>query len=371
MHATATIHELLPSDVQGVAAHIYTEAVGTPPTPEVLEREAGRLRWLLLENPSNISGVPVGWLLRDESGAVVGAMTNTHLRVGMDNWTSTALMSAKFFVSQAHRGAGLGIFLRYLKLGRTYPLIATTAGAQSAPLWEKFGGFPISHSDHELVGIGRVGPLAEEVLHRRGPTRPVARAVGIAAMLAPPGLRRVRSAGAGVCLDQLHSARDAAEVARVACLSSPGVIAGGAEGGGESAVAVIRDEAHLHWRHFSGPDAATRRVLACTLPGGARVLVVAQIDRRGFRQQIRALSLQDLWGECGPEDLPRIAGALSRRFAGEFDLLVVRAQSPARRRALLGAGFHHRELAQSTSWCIDKHALAPTKSWYLVPADAE
>ncbi|MBY0311425.1 MAG: hypothetical protein K2W85_05105 [Phycisphaerales bacterium] len=356
---TSTIHEIGPDDVGPVAELIHREATGTPASPELAKTITARMRWLLADNPANLPGVPWGWLLKDDQSQVVGAMTCTPLRVACGTWTSTAMMSAKWFVNEAHRGAGLGLFLRYLKLGKTHPLIATTAGPQSVPLWEKFGGFAISDSDHECVGALRVGPLAEEVLHRKVKSVAVAKLGGALATVIPAGLRSARKAGKSVTLDRLSSADD--------------VVAMGLRGP-ENVISTIRDRSFLHWRHFSGPDAAAesgREVLACTMPSGSRALVITQSARRGYRSQTRTLSVLDVWGNLTPAEMPALAGALARRSGSSCDAIVFRALAADGQRALTASGFVRRTFAQPTTWCIDKANLTPTRSWYLVAGDAE
>ncbi len=354
---SASIEEIRPEDVGAVAACIHTEATGAPPPDAALSRALEEhLRWVLADNPSNIAGVPWGWLLRSEDRAVVGAMVCVPMRVRCQDWSAVALMSAKWFVNVAYRGAGLGLFLRYLKLGRSYPLFATTAGAQSSPLWIKFGGYPISESDHELVGALRLGPLLEEAVHRKLRSRPLARGSGLAATLMPSGLRSARRAGAGVTIDRLTSADQAAAFERV---------------GPEDVISAVRDRAYLHWRYFSGPQADTREVLACTMPSGRRALAVTTVATRGYRAQVRTLSVLDLWGNIAPDEHPALAGALARRAAGACDAVVLRSLSAQAHQSLLGSGFVRRAFPQPTTWCIDKAGLAPTRSWYLVPGDAE
>lgn len=353
---TATLQQIRAEDVGPVAELIHREATGSAPAAAQSASITERMRWLLADNPANADGIPWGWLLRDEHGAVVGAMTCTPMRVACGSWSATALMSAKWFVNEAYRGAGLGIFLRYLKLGKSYPLIATTAGPQSVPLWEKFGGFAISDSDHECVGALRIGPLAEEVLQRRAKVALLSRAAGVVAMVIPAGLRAARRAGKGVQLDRLDSAE------KVVAMNLRGP---------ESCISVVRDRAYVHWRHFSGPDAADREVLACTMPSGHRAMVVTSIARRGYRAQTRALSVLDVWGDLAPSELPALAGALAQRSARTCDAVVLRAQGAPAQQALTASGFVRRAFQQPTTWCIDKANLTPTRSWYLVPGDAE
>ena len=81
-----------------------------------------RLRWLLLENPNRAHDIPLGWRIRDDAGAVVGAAVCIPLRIGAGEFRTTALMFAKFFVDGEYRGMGLGIFMRFVREG-TVPAV--------------------------------------------------------------------------------------------------------------------------------------------------------------------------------------------------------------------------------------------------------
>jgi hypothetical protein len=351
----ATIDEIRAADVADVAALIHTEATGAAPTPELRASLSERLRWLLADNPAQPANVPWGWLALDSSGKAVGTMVCVPQRFSHQGTELTALMSAKWFVSQEFRGVGLGIFLKYLKLGRRYPLYATTAGAQSAPLWQKFNGYAINDSDHECIGARRMAPLLEEAAIRRLKAPALARAAGALAMIVPGRLRRVKSAARGT-IDPVGTAQAVIEVG--AKLPSDKVTA-------------VRDQAFLHWRHFAGPDAPGRTALAIRAPSGASVVAIVGFDARGHRQQVRTLSVMDMWGEYRPDDMPAIAGLLLRQFSLRFDMMVFRAQPPEHQEALQHVGFLRRTFDSPVAWCIDSQNCLPSRSWYLVPADYE
>lgn len=352
--ADTVITELREADLEAAARFLARESSGVEPAAAAAAHAAARLRWLLLDNPARRDDVPLGWLLRDDAGEVVGAMTCVPQRFAIDGRRLTALMSADYYVSPSHRGPGLGIFLRYLRLGDRFPLYCTTAGAATGPLWARFGGAAIAGQDHELLGVAAPAAVIEEAVWRRSGSRWLARVAGGVAAAAPGGGWRRRPAD-DADLEPLTSADAAAAVV----LQEPAGV-----------LAAVRDRSFLHWRHFSR-DAAARGVYAYRRAGAAGPsLVVVDRCMRGHRGQVRGLTVSDLWGPLDPQDLPTLAALLDSRYSGSYDTLTFRGQSPARQAALRRAGFVRRGFAAPLAWCIDRAGLLPTRDWYLVPADA-
>ena len=352
--ADATITELAASDLDEAAWFLARESTGADPTSDAAAAASARLRWLMLENPARLDDVPLGWVLRDDRGAIVGAMTCVPGRFAVNGHRFTALMSSNYYVSPSQRGVGLGIFLRYLKLGGRFPLYCTTAGGQSGPLWERFGGFAIADQDHEMLGVAGPGAVVEEAVWRRTGSRWLARAAGGSAVVLPRGAWR-RAAGDAE-LEELST------VEAVTAIGLPE---------STEVVSTVRDRAYLHWRYFSH-GAQHRAMFAYRRAGAARPsMVVVERVVRGHRGQIRGLTVSDLWGPLPPEDLPLLAGLLDAKYSRSYDMLVIRGQSPARQEALCRAGFVRRGFAAPVAWCIDRAGMLPTRDWYLVPADSE
>ena len=81
--------------------------------------------------------------------------------------TFTLMMANSFYVNDQHRGGGISIFLKFLQLGRSYPLFVSSANATVAEMWQKLDGYPLGHSDHEVLGVLRWQPVLAESIHRR------------------------------------------------------------------------------------------------------------------------------------------------------------------------------------------------------------
>lgn len=350
------LDEVREPDLHDVARFIHQQAAGETPSTALHEALTTRLRWLLEGNPANQSDIPWGWLLRHESGRLVGVMTCIPQRFVCNGKVITALMSAKWYVDESSRGGGVGIFMRFAALNKRFPLFCTTAAPQSVELWKKFGGYEISDQEHELLGIDRLAPVVEEAIARRAKRPTLARIAAIPALVAPGSLRALRRKAQSSDVTRITSPSQATALAAT---SPPDL------------VTALRDEAFLRWRHFECPDAAQHHVYAFRAPSGGSALVVAQIELRGHRKQVRALQIIDYYGDALPEDAPALAGALASVYRGKFDLLCFRGQSPQVQSALVSHGFKRRPFAAPVAWCIDRHNLLPSRRWYLVPADAE
>jgi hypothetical protein len=133
-----------------------------------------------------------------------------------------------------------------------------------------------------------------------------------------------------------------------------------------------RDAAFLNWRYFSRIATATRLFEFRPADGNNRHFMVAiEFQNRGYRQQVKALHVLDIWGEPAKETFLAIVAALWREYRERVDLFVFRCLNPLQEQALQAAGFKSRSFAAPIAWCIDKYGLLPSKNWYFVPADGD
>lgn len=346
------VEEMTAADIDEVASFILRESSAREPSAEESERSALQLRHVLVENPVDAPGVPHGWVLRPEPGGpIVGAMCCIpwcFTRGGVDH---VSLMSAKYFVAEAYRGSGLAIFMRYIKLGRRFPLHCTTAGARSAPLWKQFGAKPIPRQDFEMIAFADRSRLVEEAAFRASKSRLLASTARAFARLLPRGLGSLRGDG------QLVPVRDLDQL-----------VALGADAGSDR-ITTRRDAAYLSWRYFSGDRF---ELFELRRPWRPSLVLAVEHLRRGFRSQIRTLAVQDMFGRpTVGDDAVAAAAVLARHFAGRFDMLVFRALDEPQQAALAAVGFRRRAFEAPIAWCIDKAGLLPDGDWHLVPADAE
>ncbi|HWE04053.1 MAG TPA: hypothetical protein VG326_16730 [Tepidisphaeraceae bacterium] len=327
------------------------EAVGA--SPMTAER---RLRWLLLENPSRASDIPLGWRIRDD-GTVVGAAVCMPFRIGAGDFRATALQFAKFFVDADYRGMGLGILMRFVHEGRRFPLFCTSTNAKSGELFFRLGGSLIAGLDHTMLGIVRPAPLIDEWLFRRTRRPLLARRLAspIPAMMAPARrLARRRDLIRGVNLFPLHDVEEAAAIG----LPPPA-----------AALAIVRDREYLRWRYFSGER--ERDVYCFRRKSECDRLVVVEEIRSGYRGQIRVLNVLDIWPPPTPDSTAPLAAALAHRYRGRFDTIWMRGQSPAAEKALGAAGFLRHVFPAPLGWFIDSENRLPTNQWYLMPGESE
>lgn len=328
-------------------------AVGAA-SPGSSEADLAMCRWHLFENPEAIATLPRGFVARNEAGQVVGVKQCSPQRFRCGEQEFVLLCGGGYYVDQAYRGVGLRLMRAYLETEDRVSQFASTMNEVSGALYERYGGYPIPHTEHEMIGVLRWPPFIEEVLQRRLGRTALARAAALPAALLPG---RVGRSGRG----QLHEVRDPAALDALGVQTPP-----------EHAdqISAVRSPRFLRWRYFEGPD-PTRRVFVYESPAGDRVLVTGRLDARGHRQQMRTFTLLDYWGAAPQSAIADVARLLAARFRGQIDMLVVRGQPPGRQDELAKAGFMRRPLARAIGVCIDRAQRLPTREWYLVPADGD
>ena len=346
---TLRLREIVPSDLEEVARLIGRVSGSDVPLPHALER----LFWILLENPARVPADPLGWLLRAPSGEVVGCMCCAPQRFCFGQNTFTLMMANSFYVDDRHRGSGASIFLKYLHLGRRYPLFVSSANPTVAEMWHRLGACPLANSDHEVIGILRWPPLLAESVYRKTSSD---RLAALAAAVAPSHTRRWLEQGnlEGKLLP-LNSAEEAA------CICAEHRT---------DKITASRDASFLKWRYFS-PSAQKTRLFAFCHSEGEQFMVAVRLQNRGYKLQIRALHVLDIWGEPDSASLLAIADCLAREYREQIDMLVFRCLDPKHEQVLTAHGFKVRSFGAPVVWCIDKCGLLPTQNWYFVPADGD
>jgi hypothetical protein len=346
------LREIDPADLEEVAQFIARISGSNTP----LLRAVERLTWILLENPAREPADPLGWLLRAPSGEIAGCMCCAPQEFCFAQKTFTLMMANSFYVNDRYRGGGASIFLKYLQLARRYPLFVSSANATVAEMWQKLGGYSLADSDREVIAILRWPPLLAESVYRKTTNHRLAQS---AAMLASRFLPAPRTLDSDTLEGQLLPLRTPEDAASV-CAEHH-----------SDKITNCRDTVFLKWRYFS-PVTPTARLFAFRPAADEkRFMVAVQLQNRGYKQQIRALQILDICGEPDSNSYLAIASALAREYREQIDMLVFRCLSPTDRQTLTAHGFKLRPFAAPTAWCIDKHGLLPSKSWYFVPADGD
>ena len=346
------LHEIQPSDLEEVARFISRVSGSNTPIAVALER----LRWIVLQNPAREPTYPLGWILRTDAGEIAGSLCCAPQKFCLEQKKVTFMMAHSFYVDEQHQGGGASIFLKYLRLGRDYPLFVSSANPIVAEMWGKLGGFSLGNSDHEDLGIVGWRPLLAESVYRKTGSDRLAH---FASTLIAPwfGVRRqLLPRVADGELSRLDTAEQAAGVCSEVLSEK---------------ITACRDAAFLQWRYFSGPDRKTRLFAFLLRSGERKSMVAVEIQNRGYKKQIRALQVLDIWGEAGPEACLSIADCLWREYRQQIDILVFRCLDPAQEKALKANGFRLRSFPAPIAWCIDRHGLLPSRSCYFVPADGD
>jgi GNAT superfamily N-acetyltransferase len=352
MPSSPKVSAITEADFAEVAAFATRQArAGEPIAARALSPE-DRLRWLLLENPARSSDIPFGWCVREEVGkAIVSTLLCVPFRVGVGDFSCTALVASKFYADPRYRGAGIGPLMRFVQEGRRFPLLVTSANELAGELYRKCGAYQIEAMDHTMLGVRKVGPLAEEWFFRRTGSALAAR------VLSCPARLMRRALGGSSIRGELTLLRS--QEAGVSPLwARP-----------REVLAVIRDADYLRWRYFAKERG--KEVYRFHLTTGEDRLVVVRLTRSGHRSQIRVLDVLDIWPPADAEAAVALAGALAGQYAGAFDVIWLRSQPDEAERMLGEIGFIRHAFPAPLGWCIDSAGVLPTNRWYLMPGEAE
>lgn len=358
------IRELVEEDLAELVDFVRAQLQQEQPAPEGPPVTAGvptadQLGWFVFRNPARDPEIPVGWTMRDPGDRIVGTMFCVPQRFCSGDRVFLLLMSSSYYVDERYRGFGMAIFQRYRKLARYHALYCTTANDQSGAFWKRFGGYPIADTDHESVGILRVGPVAEEWLQRKWGSTRLSQLASWVGRNAPTSLwLRARRRAAACDLTPIGPTDtlprlDAAAHADIG-----------------DRLTALRDEAFLRWRYFEGPDPTTA-LYRFRSESGSDALVGVSVRNRGHRGQIRTLTVLDAWGALPGRSIAELGRQLARDFSKKADMIVFRGLDPGKHEALAQEGFIRRNFSCPIGWCIDPESLLPTRDWYLAPADGD
>lgn len=195
------ISPLTEDDVPAVTQFIWrsvdrlVQADGFPPrgsAPHELEEER-RFQARISGYPYFIDGLPRGWVLRDRSEALVGALLAFAWRFRLGEHRLLGLAAGPFFVDPDVRLQGFFMLRQLLNTQSVDLFYANTCNATAGALWTKLGGTAVPNSDVEYLVVFNPGPVAQEFALRRNAGEAVSSLAGIAGGMAAPLAWRRRS----------------------------------------------------------------------------------------------------------------------------------------------------------------------------------
>jgi hypothetical protein len=92
---------------------------------------------------------------------------------------------------------------------------------------------------------------------------------------------------------------------------------------------------------------------------------------RGYRAQIRALNVLDVYPEISAQDWLRVVATLIARYKNVVDIAVLRGLNPELQRFFSEKNFQRRVFEAPIGWLLDKFGLLPEVDRYFVPADGD
>jgi len=273
-----------------------------------LGQRTEQLRWRALRNPWRRDDVPVGHVVEDDRGRIVGGHMIYALALRLGAERLIAGCSGDFFVDESARSQGFFMYRKYLGLREFDLHLATTCNEQSGLLWEKSRAAPVADSDREHLAPARLTPLIEEVALRRawpaapvhmlGPLERVAR--GIA-----PRRRR------GVSIEPCNDWGRLADLAE--------------QHDDASLLVTDRTPEYLAWSYADSfaREVLGRQVFTWTDASNQRGWFSVERRRRGRRRQIRTARLADFVGPADQETMSALLPAIVDMLRGDTDMLSI------------------------------------------------
>ncbi len=108
------------------------------PGDEKIETWRRRMDWWWKENPFCTRESPIGLLLRDESGRIVGFQGLLPLEYECAGEVIPGLLSCLFFVEEKHRAQSIGLFFRMQKLSREFHIVDGGPSEDMVKILERF-----------------------------------------------------------------------------------------------------------------------------------------------------------------------------------------------------------------------------------------
>jgi hypothetical protein len=349
--ATASVVQFYCSDVAELARFL---AVQSNRTLDDVERH---LEWFILGNPAWPPHSPIGCGLRAADGSVAGCLLYCPQKFRDQTAELLLLGGSLFYVDSAYLGSGGLVFLKYAELAKQWPLFCNSANEPASRLWKSFGAIAIPDSDHEFLGVVKSSGILEEALSRHLDQRWLSKT--LATSLSPlfDSLRRLRL-GSYKSAD-LFALSSPEQVTELPIPDSTSVLTG------------ARGLDFVRWRYFSGPD-RTLGVYSFRGAGSSAPLLVTVNQRiRGYREQIRALNVLDIFPRPSREELLLVVSALLQKYRAQVDVLVLRNMAGEMAPQLRHAGFIRRQFSCFNGWVIDKTQAIASREWYFVPADCD
>jgi hypothetical protein len=147
------------------------------------------MRWLL-GNPDLRPDDPLGEVLRNPEGRIVGMILSVPRMYRLGERKLLGLAAGNFYVDRSARMQGFFLLRRFLKTPGYDFYYANSCNSQSGSLWVKCGAAQVPESEVEYLFPYRLGPLVQEVALRKnlpGLAATLARASGaVATFLVAP-----------------------------------------------------------------------------------------------------------------------------------------------------------------------------------------
>jgi hypothetical protein len=164
--------------------------------------------WQAAPFRARFEDVPIGWVLENAGGEIVGTLSNLHSEYRYDGQTLRAVIAASWAVDAAYRSQALSLNSKFFSQGNVDLLLNGSANQRTAQLLPAFKARPVPHPcyDEVLFWITGHRGFARSLLHKLGTPwlRPASPLLALASW-AHDRVRRAAWAGRGPAVAERRS----------------------------------------------------------------------------------------------------------------------------------------------------------------------
>ena len=163
-----------------------------------------RLSWLLIQNPAALRESPLGYCLRDGSGAIRGLNLCFPSLFVAGHKQLAALCSGSFFVEPPARSLGFYLFKKCLRLPGYSFFFSCSCNPSSSEIWKAFGARSVPNSEIEYILPIRLDSLLAAYITDRTASSGAARMARLCGRSVNPILRALRKSSPKLRVQSCH-----------------------------------------------------------------------------------------------------------------------------------------------------------------------
>lgn len=270
------------------------------------------LRWLLVENPARNGEMNLGYCVRDQKEAIVGAILTFPSHFVRAEKRLQGFCGASFYVNPEARIQAFIILKKFLSAAGKDFYFTTTCNAEAGALWDKFRGrgLPVPNSESIYILPYRIEKLLEAFAENRNFHQGLVSLMRAAGKIGSTLAANSRKSSRGLCVAPCRDWEKLADLARIH--RDPEWITN------------ERSARFLEWRYGRNPAGDQKELYRFWDDRGNEGWFAVGSGLVGRRKNIRMTEVLDIVWPRKTADPRQILAAVVRQCASASDALYMR-----------------------------------------------